>query len=277
MHSQFLCFSISSLQQRGPNQSIFLALKMRTQCFPLDDFVSILLNTSPLRNDFNSTWMKKKHFFPSSRAKRWSDWNKYVFGFDALPSEEPMRSLSLLYFAINIHARHWGKRRQEAGREWHFRAALFHFLQSSGPCVPRRSLLYCLLSLPLSMPGVFHQSCISAHNPMMHHLLPLFCANLNQLQSTHLDEDEFFSLLTSPYRPRHAPPLPFHMQYIRNVLMKGCAWWKLRLAQDESEFSVEILCLRKRCLLPFFLSQHSQRTTLPALSGKLTKSSTVRR
>lgn len=57
------------------------------------------------------------------------------------------RSLSLLFFVINIHMRHWGKRRQEASREWHFRAALFHFLQSGGLTVPRHTLLYCLLSL----------------------------------------------------------------------------------------------------------------------------------
>lgn len=49
---------------------------------------------------------------------------------------------------------------------------------------------------PLSMPRVFHQSCISAHDPMMHHLLPLFCANLNQPRSACLDEHFFFFLFS---------------------------------------------------------------------------------
>lgn len=43
----------------------------------------------------------------------------------------------------------------------------------------------------------FHQSFISVCNPMMHHLLLLFCVDLNQLQSTRLDEEDFFFLLFS--------------------------------------------------------------------------------
>lgn len=152
-----------------------------------------------------------------------------------------MWSLSLLYFAINIHARHWRKSRQEASREWHFRAALFHFLQSTGPTVPRRILLYCLLSLPLSMLRVFHQSCISARNPMMHHLLPLFHVNLNQLQSTRLDEDDFFFLFSDLSKDLFFflfSPIPHTVYCIWHILTIGCVWWRLHLA----EWFEQVLC-----------------------------------